>query len=250
LIARLDVKGPTLIKGIQFDGLRVLGNPQDFAQKYYQQGADEILYVDSVASLYNRNNLVEIVRCASSEIYVPLTVAGGIRSLEDARALLRCGADKVAINTKAIETPHLISTLAQEFGSQAVVVSIEAKKRSAANAWEPYTHGGREKTGLDAVEWALKAEQLGAGELLVTSVDKDGTRKGFDVDLVSAINSAVSIPVVASGGMGTHEHLSELVNKTGVRAVAMASCLHYNASDFAQMRQSLVQQGYKTRVAI
>ncbi len=226
LIARLDIKGPNLIKGVHLEGLRVMGDPQQFAREYYEQGADELIYMDIVASLYGRNSLNDIVRHAAHDIFVPLTVGGGVRSADDVNALLRVGADKVAINTAAIGRPQLISEVARRYGSQCMVLSIEAK-RVAPQRWEAYTDNGREKTGRDVVEWAREAERLGAGEILLTSVDQEGTRKGFDVALVRAVSSSVSIPVIASGGMGSIEHLLDVVASGGADAVAMADCLHY-----------------------
>lgn len=236
IIPRLDVKHPNLIKGIQFEGLRVMGEPRAFAEKYYREGADEIIYMDIVASLYGRNNLVETVRHTASEIFIPLTVGGGIRSIGDAEILLRAGADKVAVNTAAVANPDLLDQLSRRFGSQAVVLSIEAKKRPAGN-WEAYTDNGRERTGLDVVEWAMVAEQRGAGEILLTSVDREGTRNGFDVDLVAAVAANVSIPVIASGGFGRAEHLSQVVAEGHADAVAIAAALHYGDTGIAELKQ-------------
>ncbi len=176
LIARLDIKGPNLIKGVHLEGLRVIGDPQLFAQKYYQDGADELIYIDSVASLYGRNNLVDIVKHTAQNIFIPLTVGGGVRSVEDANLLLRSGADKVAINTACMSNPSLINELANRFGSQCVVLSIEAKKTSKGH-WEAYTDNGREKTGKDVLSWVLEAVERGVGEVLLTSVDQEGTKK-------------------------------------------------------------------------
>ena len=212
LVARLDIKGPNLIKGIHLEGLRVVGDPQQFAREYYQQGIDELIYMDIVASLYGRNSLTEIVRHAAHDIFVPLTVGGGVRSADDVNALLRVGADKVAVNTAAIARPELITEVARRYGSQCMVLSIEAK-RVAPERWEAYTDNGREKTGLDVIDWARKAEKLGAGEIMLTSVDQEGTRKGFDVALVRAVASVVSIPVIASGGMGRIEHLIAIAHR-------------------------------------
>ncbi len=235
LIPRLDIKGPNLIKGIHLEGLRVIGDPQVFARRYYEEGADELLYVDVVASLYGRNSLHDIVQRAARDVFVPLTVAGGIRSVDDVRQILRSGADKIAINTAATKRPELISEVARRFGSQCMVLSIEAKK-IAPGKWEVYTDNGREKTGLDVVEWARRGVELGAGEVLVTSVDREGTREGFDVELVVAVSSAVPVPVIASGGMGNHGHLVEVVSSGGADAVAMADILHYGRSSLASIR--------------
>ena len=197
IIARLDIKGSNLIKSIRFEGLRVLGNPQEFAQKYYESGIDEIIYIDTVATLYDRISLNELVKKTAQNVFIPITVAGGIRSVEDVDKLLRSGADKVAINTGAIKRPELISEVSQRFGSQCMVLSIEAAKQKDGS-WEAYTDNGREHSGLDAIEWSKEAEKLGAGEILLTSVDQDGTYKGFDFDLIKKVSNSVNIPVIAS----------------------------------------------------
>ena len=186
LIARLDIKGPNLIKGVHLEGLRVVGSPNEYAVRYYEQGADELIYMDSVASLYARNHLGEIIKAAAKDIFIPMTVGGGIRSIDDATEILRSGADKVAINTAAVADPTLISKLAQKFGSQCVVLSIEAKKNTNSE-WEVLTENGRERSGLNVVSWAIQGFEYGAGEILLTSVDMEGTRKGFDCDLVRAV---------------------------------------------------------------
>jgi cyclase len=237
LIARLDVKGPNLIKGVRLEGLRVMGDPHAFALKYYQEGADELIYMDIVASLYGRNNLVDVVRKTSEDIFIPLTVGGGVRSVEDANRLLRAGADKIALNTAATENPELISQIADRFGSQCVVVSIEAKKVSDGR-WEAYTNTGRDHTGLDVVEWAIRSQKLGAGEILLTSVDQEGTRLGFDVDLVRQVATQVSIPVIASGGMGEMKHLSQVVREGHADAVAVADVIHYNRMTLSQIKSN------------
>jgi cyclase len=247
LIARLDVKGPNLIKGVQLEGLRVLGSPNEFARKYYSQGADEIIFMDIVASLYGRNHLAEIIQDAAKDIFIPLTVGGGIRSVEDARAILRSGADKVAINTAAVKDPSLIKSIAQTFGSQCMVSSIEAKKVSEGR-WEVYFDNGRERTGKDAIEWAKVCASKGAGEILITSVDREGTRRGFDLDLIRHVSQAVNIPVIASGGMGRFADLIEAVNIGGADAVAMADYIHYEKSDFKTMRAEAFKSGLSVRL--
>lgn len=246
LIARLDIKGPNLIKGIHLEGLRVIGEPNKFALQYYEQGIDELIYMDTVASLYNRNHLGDIVQKAAKNIFVPMTVGGGIRSLDDAKAILRCGADKVAVNTAAVKNPQLVAEIANTLGSQCMVLSIEAKK-TANDEWEVYTDNGREKTGIDVVEWAKSASSLGAGEILLTSVDQEGTRKGFDNDLVRAVTSEVRIPVIASGGMGTLEDLCAVVSSGGADAVAMADILHYRRSDVQTIRLAALDANLKVR---
>ena len=246
LIARLDIKGANLIKGIHLEGLRVVGDPQIHAAKYYQDGADEIIYMDTVASLYGRNNLVDVVSRATEHVFVPITVGGGIRSVEDARTLLRAGADKVAINTAAIKEPKLISQLSDVWGSSTIVLSIEAKK-TGDNKWEAYTDNGRERTGLDVAQWAETGAKLGAGEIFVTSVDQEGTRKGFDCELVAEITQRVEIPVIASGGFGSLDHLSQLVKTSKPTGVAIADSLHYNRYSIDQIRSFCLAHGISTR---
>ena len=246
LIARLDIKGPNLIKGIRLEGLRVIGDPQVYAQRYYEAGADELIYMDTVASLYGRNNLTEIVAHAARHCFVPITVGGGVRSVEDARVLLRSGADKVAINTAAVARPDLISDLARTFGSQAVVLSVEAK-RSRSGGWEAYTDNGREHTGLDVADWVRRGVELGAGEVLLTSVDQEGTRKGFDLDLIRTVAPAVPVPVIASGGMGKPADLVAAVTDGRADAVAMADILHYERASFAEIRTAAREAGIPVR---
>jgi cyclase len=245
LVARLDIKGPNLIKGIQLEGLRVMGDPQVFATRYYEAGIDELLYMDIVASLYGRNNLVDIVRHTVRHVFVPMTVGGGVRSVEDVRELLLAGADKVALNTAATKNPELIGDIARRFGSQCVVLSIEAKRRPHGG-WEAYTDNGRERTGLDAVEWARKGAALGAGEILLTSVDREGTRKGFDTELIEAVTGAVDVPVIASGGMGSTEHFVAAA-RHGASAVAMADCLHYGRLAVPAIREAARAAGLAVR---
>lgn len=246
LIARLDIKGSNLIKGVHLEGLRVIGSPSQYAQRYYQQGADELIYMDCVASLYGRNNLSHIIKDTAQDIFVPITVGGGIRSVDDATHLLRCGADKVAVNTAAVANPSLITDIARRFGSQCMVLSIEAKQ-IASGRWEAYTDNGRERTGLDVVEWVKKGVSLGAGEILLTSVDKEGTRKGFDIALVKAVTQEVSVPVIASGGMGRCEDLVEVVQHAEADAVAMADILHYERATIGQIRQVAEFAGIEVR---
>src|SRR6266571_236946 len=228
VIARLDVKAPNLVKGIRLEGLRVMGDPKAFARRYYEDGIDEILYIDIVASLYGRNNILDVVRRTAEDVFVPMTVGGGLRSVDDVRAALRSGADKVAINTAAVARPALIREVAEAFGRQCVVVSIQTKK-IGPDRWEAYTDNGREKTGLDAFDWARRAEELGAGELLVTSVDREGTRKGIELEFLRRVTAAVSVPVIAGGGVGAPEHVREAIVDGGADAVAIASILHYGS---------------------
>src|SRR6185503_4442976 len=226
IIPRLDIKGPNLVKGIHLEGLRVLGQPADFARAYYAEGADELLFVDIVASLYQRNQLLPLILDTAKEMYIPLTVAGGLRSLDDIRNVLRAGADKAALNTAAIRNPDLISEAALAFGSSTVVVSIEAKKMPHGG-YEAYTDCGRERTGREVTAWAIEAERRGAGEILITSIDREGTGSGFDLELTRMITGAVSVPVVASGGAGRTEDVTTVIAQADVSGVAVASVLHY-----------------------
>jgi cyclase len=246
LIARLDIKGPNLIKGIHLEGLRVIGSPAEHALRYYAQGVDELLYMDCVASLYGRNHLDGIVRSAAENIFVPMTVGGGIRSVEDATQILRAGADKVAVNTAAVIHPQLITDIARRFGSQCMVLSIEAKQ-IAPQRWEVYTDNGRERTGLDVIEWVKRGAAMGAGEILLTSVDREGTRKGFDVDLLRAVTSEVSVPVIASGGMGSAEDSVIAVRDGGADAVAMADILHHKRKSISEIRAYARAAGLSVR---
>ena len=246
LIARLDVKAPNLIKGIRLEGLRKIGDPNEFAQRYYDQGADEILYMDVVASLYNRNSLLDIVERTTKDVFVPITVGGGIRSTDDVAAALKSGADKVAINTAAVRRPELISDVARIFGSQCMVLSIEAKQRTDGD-WEVYTDNGREHAGKDVISWARQGVELGAGEVLVTSVDREGTFQGFDLPLVRAVADAVSVPVIASGGMGNHEDCAAAIEQGRVNAVAVAGCIHYGKTTIGDIRAHLKAQGISVR---
>ena len=246
LIGRLDIKGPNLIKGVHLEGLRVIGSPKEFAMKYYLDGIDELLYMDTVATLYGRNNLLEIVKEVGKNVFIPMTVGGGIRSVDDAYKLLNAGADKVAINTAAVEKPKIIEEISKRFGSQCVVLSIEAKKIDL-DRWEVYTNNGREKTGLDVIEWAKKASLLGAGEVLLTSVDQEGTTKGFDINLIKKVKENISIPVIASGGMGKTIDLIEMINSCNVDAVAMAHVLHKNILTVKTIKQSLLSKNINVR---
>ncbi len=227
IIPRLDIKGPNLVKGINLEGLRTLGKPELFARQYYQQGADELIYMDIVASLYERNSLTDLISRTAKEIFIPLTVGGGLRTIDDIKAVLEAGADKVAINTAAVRNPDFIKQAAQRFGSSTIVVSIEAIKKNDGS-YEAFTDNGREETGLDVFEWTKKAVSLGAGELLITSVDREGTGLGFDLDLVKKMSESVSIPVIALGGAGSMKHVLEAVEKGKADAVSIASLLHYN----------------------
>ncbi len=246
IIARLDVKGPNLVKGIQMEGLRKIGDPNFYAKKYYNQGIDEIIYIDIVASLYNRNNLQDIVYRCTEDVFVPITVGGGIRNIDDVHEILRCGADKIAINTAALKNPDLIRQVADRYGSQCMVLSIQAKKQGEER-WEAYYDNGREHTGLDVVEWAKCGYELGAGEILLTSVDKEGMRQGFDIDLVRIVADSVPIPVIASGGMGSVGDLEKIVKSGHADAVAVASVLHYDRYTVEDIKQSAKTAGINVR---
>ena len=226
IIPRLDIKGPNLVKGIHLEGLRVLGKPERFARFYYEQGADELLYMDVVASLYGRNSLLDIVTRTAREIFIPLTVGGGLRTLEDLKGVLRSGADKVSLNTAAVRHPELVREASRRFGSSTIVVSIEAIKQ-ADGRYEAYTDNGRERTGLDAVAWAVRVAELGAGEILVTSIDREGTGKGYDLELTRRIAESVPIPVIACGGAGRSSDVADAVISGNADAVCLASILHY-----------------------
>ena len=238
IVPRLDIKGPNLVKGIHLEGLRTLGSPAAFASHYYENGADELIYMDTVASLYGRNNILDFVRKTAEDIFIPLTVGGGLSSIADVRRALRAGADKVAINTAALADPELIERASEEFGSSTVIVSIEAIEQSDGT-YEAFCENGREATGRDAVEWTEEAERRGAGEILVTSVDREGRGEGYDCELTSKISNRVSIPVIACGGAGRPDHLCQAVKQGGADAVSMASMLHYRLAD--QRRQEEIE---------
>jgi cyclase len=246
-IARLDVKGENLIKGVHLEGLRKLGPPADFATRYYKNGIDELIYMDVVASLYGRNNLLDIVRKTAENVFIPITVGGGIRSVEDALKVLRAGADKIAINTAATKRHAMITELAERFGSQSIVLSVEASKCHEGNGWEVYTENGREKTGLDVISWVRQAASLGVGEILLTSVDREGTLRGFDEKLVTAVVDSVNIPVIASGGMGCIEDFETVVKSAGADAVAAAHVLHYEKLSISEIKLVAAQRGIPIR---
>jgi cyclase len=249
IIPRIDVKGKNVIKGVHLEGLRVVGEPAALAERYYRAGADEIIYMDVVASLYGRNNILSVVRSAAQGIFIPLTVGGGIRSIEDIVTALRAGADKVALNTAAVRRPEFLSEAARAFGSQCIVLSIEAKKRGPRQ-WEALTDNGRETTGVDAVTWARQAEALGAGEILVTSIDAEGTQSGFETELVRDICDAVRIPVIACGGAGSSRHVQEMLENSDCEAVSCASIFHYNTCSVGDLKRDLEAAGFPIRHAL
>lgn len=222
----MDIKGPNLVKGIHLEGLRVLGKPEFFARHYYDAGADELFYMDAVASLYERNSLTDIIQRTARDIAIPLTVGGGLRSVDDIRDVLRAGADKIAINTAAIRRPELIREASRRFGSSTIVVAIEAIQQPDGS-YEAYTDCGRERTGVEVFSWAERVAELGAGEIVITSVDREGTGRGYDIELTRRIAESVSIPVIAHGGAGCIDHVREVVDDGRADAVCLASCLHY-----------------------
>jgi cyclase len=246
LIARLDLKMNFLIKGIHLEGWRKVGDPWEFARRYYAEGVDELVYMDVVASLYERNNLGDIVRRAAEEVLIPITVGGGIRKLSDVKDLLAAGADKVAINTGATRDPELLNAISDTYGSQATVLSIEAMRRPGGG-WEAMTDNGRNHTGLDVVRWAVEGASRGAGEILLTSIDRDGTGRGVEIDLVAAVSREVDIPVIASGGVGSTQHVVDAITRGGASAIAIAKSLHYRQITLAQARSALRQADVRVR---
>jgi imidazole glycerol-phosphate synthase subunit HisF len=246
LIARLDVKMEHLIKGLHLEGWRKVGDPKARAKLYYKQGADELLYMDVVASLYGRNNLFDIVREVASEVFIPITVGGGIRDLQAVKELLAVGADKVAINTAATADPEILRAISDTYGSQATVLSIEAK-RLPTGGWTAMTDNGRNASGRDAIAWAVEAQALGAGELLVTSIDQDGTGRGMDKELIARIAREVDIPVVASGGVGRTSHVIEALENPEISAVALARELHSDRLTIGDVRKACVYAGIAVR---
>ena len=245
MIGRLDIKSDSVVKGINLEGLRKVGNPRYLAKKYYEQGIDEIIYMDVVASLYERNTITEFIKEAAKEIFVPLTVGGGIRSLDDIRKVLNNGADKVAINTAAIKNKNFIKEAAQKIGSQSIIVSIEAK-RIEKNHWEAYYDNGRERSGLEVLKWAKTAEELGAGEILVTSVDKEGLGLGIDIELLKNLRSVVSIPIIYSGGVGKVEDILDGIPYAD--GIALASILHYDKYDIRNLKKILKTKEVNIRI--
>lgn len=251
IIPCFDVDRGRVVKGINFVNLRDAGDPVELAVRYEQEGADEVVFLDITASSDGRETMVDVVRKTAEVLFIPLTVGGGIRSVEDARRLLKAGADKVSVNTAAVRDPSLVSRGADLFGSQCMVVAIDAKRRAGATdtpSWEVYTHGGRTPTGLDAVEWARKVVELGAGEILLTSMDRDGTQDGYDLELTAAISEAVSVPVIASGGAGSPLHLYEALAVGRADAVLAASIFHYGTFSIRQVKRFLAERGLPVRL--
>jgi cyclase len=244
IIPRLDIKGPNLVKGIHLEGLRVLGKPSDFASYYYENGADELIFMDVVASLYGRNNLHNIITETAQQVFIPITVGGGIRTIEDIRSILRAGADKVSLNTAVIKNPNFIKESSRMFGSSTIIVSIEAI-REKNGKYLAYTDNGREYTGLDVFEWAQKAQELGAGEILLTSVDTEGTGHGFCTDLIEKMEKLLSIPIIVHGGAGKKEDITDLFKNYIVEGVAISSILHYDFIRNNNFNQSNEEGNYE-----
>ena len=247
IIPCLDVRDGKVVKGVNFVGIQEVGDPVECARAYMEQGADEIVFLDITATSDNRDTIVDVVRKTAKQVFVPLTVGGGIRSVEDFSKLLRAGADKVSVNSSALKNPQLIAEAADKFGSQCVVVAIDAK-RMEDGSWHAFVAGGRKDTGTDAVEWAAKACELGAGEILLTSMDADGTKQGFDLDLLNAVIARVNIPVIASGGCGSLAHFSEVFEKTGADAALAASLVHYKELTVGQVKEHLRSRNIPVRI--
>ena len=247
IIPCLDVNNGRVVKGINFVNLRDAGDPVEIAAAYDKAGADEVVFLDITASSDNRNTVFDMVRKVAENVFIPFTVGGGIRTVDDFKALLREGADKISINSSAINTPQLISDAADKFGSQCVVVAIDARKRTDGSGWNVYKNGGRIDTGLDAIEWAIKADKMGAGEILLTSMDCDGTKNGYDIELTRLISENVSVPVIASGGAGTKEHFYEALTEGKADAALAASLFHYKELEIMDLKKYLADKGVSVR---
>jgi cyclase len=250
IIPCLDVDNGRVVKGVQFVDIRDAGDPVEVARRYYEQGADEITFLDITASSDERETMAHVVEAVAAQVFIPLTVGGGVRSLADIRRLLNAGADKVGINTAAVARPEFVAEAAARFGNQCIVVAVDAKRVSAegeALRWEVFTHGGRRATGIDALEWARRMADHGAGELLVTSMDRDGTREGFDLELMRAMNEAVNVPLIASGGVGTLEHLAAGVTEGGADAVLAASIFHFGEHTVGEAKAYMAKCGIEVR---
>ena len=249
VIPCLDVTDGRVVKGVNFVGLRDAGDPVELAARYDAEGADELVFLDITASSDNRRTTIDMVERVAAEVFIPFTVGGGIRALEDARSMLRAGADKVSVNTSAVQRPELIGEIADVFGAQCCVCAVDAKRRVAGDGWEVFLHGGRTSTGIDAIEWVVEAVGRGAGEILLTSMDRDGTREGFDLELTRAVCDAVNVPVIASGGVGTLQHLVEGVTRGGASGVLAASIFHFGEHTVAQAKAAMSAAGVRVRPA-
>jgi cyclase len=251
IIPCLDVTGGRVVKGVNFVSLRDAGDPVEIARRYDGEGADELTFLDITASSDQRDIILHVIEAVADQVFIPLTVGGGVRQVADVRRLLNAGADKISINTAAVQNPQLVADASGRFGAQCIVVAIDARRRQASDAsagWEVYTHGGRTPTGLDAIDWARRVAELGAGEVLLTSMDRDGTRQGFDLELTRAVADAVPIPVIASGGVGTLQHLAEGVTKGGADAVLAASIFHYGEFTVRAAKEYMAAQGVEMRL--
>ncbi len=248
IIPCLDVNAGRVVKGVNFVNLRDAGDPVEIARAYDQAGADEVVFLDITASSDNRNTVVDMVRSVASQVFIPFTVGGGIRTVDDFRTLLREGADKISVNSAAIANPRLVHDAAMKFGSQCVVVAIDAKRREDKGGWNIYKNGGRVDMGIDAVEWAMKVESLGAGEILLTSMDCDGTKAGYDIELTRAVSDAVEIPVIASGGAGTKAHFYDALTAGGADAALAASLFHYKELEIREVKRYLDSRGVSVRL--
>jgi cyclase len=248
IIPCLDVTAGRVVKGVNFAGLRDAGDPVEIARRYDEQGADELIFLDITASSDGRDLIVGVVEAVAAQVFIPMTVGGGVRSVADVRRLLNAGADKVSINTAAVQNPELISEASGRYGAQCIVVAVDAKRVPGAPRWEVYTHGGRKPTGLDALDWGRRMEQAGAGEILLTSMDRDGTRSGFDLELTRAFSEALSIPIIASGGAGNLDHLVDGVLKGRADAVLAASIFHYGEYTVREAKEHMALHGIEVRL--
>jgi len=246
VISRIDIKNEYAIKGIHLEGLRKIGNPNEMALNYYKNGIDEIVLMDAVAALYDRNSLKDVIEKATQNIFIPITVGGGIRSLDDIQDILNAGADKVAINTQAIKDPNFITEASKKFGSQCIVASVVAKQ-IGENSWEAYVDNAREPTGVNVLEWVKRVEELGAGEIMLTSIDKEGTKRGFDIKLNKLVSEITTLPTISSGGAGSCEDIIELCKNADIDAVALASILHYKISTIDEIKQTLLKNEIEVR---
>ena len=254
IIPCLDVTGGRVVKGVNFVELRDAGDPVEIAARYNEQGADELTFLDITATSDDRDLILHIIEAVASQVFIPLTVGGGVRTVEDVRRLLNAGADKTSFNSAAVANPDIISAASAKYGAQCIVVAIDAKRRSAGDAstrgpgWDVYTHGGRRNTGLDAVAWASEMARRGAGEILLTSMDRDGTKSGFDLELTRAVSAAVPVPVIASGGVGNLDHLADGIQQGGADAVLAASIFHYGEYTVGQAKQRMAERGIPVRI--